>query len=216
MSIEQYAKKWPRAYQWVTAVLEPYKGLDRASVINERYEPVWPDDAPPPTDEMIEQGAIYLGRGRPRRNPPLFHGWLGDWFKWHKGRCVGVTDSHFALDPSGPNADAIIREFRPDLIDDHEQGTEFVHNEHRANIPYPIVRIVWRDSYGCAPDWSPLSNAQEQIHLCVSIGFLVLDGQDVKVVVPHMSPANESIGAEEQGCGDMAIPTASISHLEYL
>ena len=44
--------------------------------------------------------------------------------------------------------------------------------------------------------------------LCRSVGWLVYDGDECKVVVPHLS--DERAQAPRQGCGDMTIPTCAI------
>ncbi len=54
-----------------------------------------------------------------------------------------------------------------------------------TTVPFPLVRIEWVDSFGCQTDWSPLDNVKDVRHACVSVGYLVEDGQHVKVVVPH-------------------------------
>lgn len=73
-----------------------------------------------------------------------------------------------------------------------------------------LVKVTWIDSYGVGASWQPLSEASDVEHTCISVGYLAKDGRNVKVVVPHYSPVNKEIDAEEQGCGDMAIPCGSI------
>ena len=73
-----------------------------------------------------------------------------------------------------------------------------------------LVKVTWIDSFGVGVNWQPLSNASDIEHTCVSVGYLAKDGRHVKVIVPHYSPANTDIDAEEQGCGDMAIPCGAI------
>ena len=79
-----------------------------------------------------------------------------------------------------------------------------------------LVRIEWVDSYGAGSAWEPTDNLVDEYHICVSVGYLALDGEKVKIIIPHLSPANEKIGAEEQGCGDMAIPVVSIIKMTSL
>ena len=43
--------------------------------------------------------------------------------------------------------------------------------------------------------------------ICQSVGWLLHDGEDCKVVVPHVAQQ------AEQGCGDMTIPTASVRRI---
>jgi hypothetical protein len=42
-----------------------------------------------------------------------------------------------------------------------------------------------------------------------SVGWLVYDGDDCKMIVPHLSEAQHS-DAKQQGCGDMTIPASSV------
>lgn len=79
-----------------------------------------------------------------------------------------------------------------------------------------LVLIRWVDSYGCSTDWNEIANARAIAHECVSVGWIVKDGVDAVVVVPHLSPANDDIAAVEQGCGDMTIPTSAIRSIEDL
>jgi hypothetical protein len=73
-----------------------------------------------------------------------------------------------------------------------------------------LVKIEWVDSFGVSPDWRLIGEVKDKAHVCISVGYLAIDGANVKVIVPHLSPANKDIGSESQGCGDMAIPVSSI------
>ena len=73
-----------------------------------------------------------------------------------------------------------------------------------------LVIIEWIDSYGVGSEWESLDNIIDESHICISVGYLAMDGKNIKVVIPHISPANDIIGAKEKGCGDMAIPACSI------
>jgi len=44
---------------------------------------------------------------------------------------------------------------------------------------------------------------------CRSVGWLLHDTKECKVVVPHLSEENHAEAAQ-QGCGDMTIPTQAI------
>ena len=79
-----------------------------------------------------------------------------------------------------------------------------------------IVKIEWIDSYGCGASWGEFDDMKDITHTCVSIGYLALDGENVKVIVPHHSPENKEIDAREMGCGDMTIPTVSIIKITEL
>ena len=71
-----------------------------------------------------------------------------------------------------------------------------------------LVLIEWLDSFGCSATWQPLEGCQAKPLRCRSVGWLVYDGADCKVIVPHISQSHES--APDQGCGDMTIPSAAI------
>lgn len=73
-----------------------------------------------------------------------------------------------------------------------------------------LVKIEWVDSFGVGTRWESLDNIIDENHICISVGYLALDGKNIKVIVPHISPANDIIGAVETGCGDMSIPVCSI------
>ena len=73
-----------------------------------------------------------------------------------------------------------------------------------------IVKIEWVDSYGVTGDWLPTSEAKDVKHVCVSVGFIVVDGAHSIVLASNLSPKNDKIDAEEMTCGNMAIPTKAI------
>ena len=73
-----------------------------------------------------------------------------------------------------------------------------------------LVKVEWVDSYGVGSTWEAWHEVKDVAHTCISVGYLALDGENVKVIVPHVSPENDVIGAEQTGCGDMSIPCCSI------
>jgi len=83
-------------------------------------------------------------------------------------------------------------------------------------IIYPLVLIKWIDSYGCSPLWEATEDLNPQPHYCYSVGWIVKETPEVVVIIPHMSPSNEDIDAEEQGCGDMTIPVVCIKKRTHL
>jgi hypothetical protein len=72
-----------------------------------------------------------------------------------------------------------------------------------------LVLIEWLDSYGCSSQWRDLNIVDVKPMVCRSVGWLLHDGKDCKVIVPHVSDQNidHELG---QGCGDMTIPTKAI------
>ncbi len=77
-------------------------------------------------------------------------------------------------------------------------------------IPYKLVMVKWADSYGCSPVWAEIPAGPPTPHYCFSAGWLVRESEDAIVIVPHISPKNREIGAEESGCGEMTIPRRAI------
>ena len=71
-----------------------------------------------------------------------------------------------------------------------------------------LVLIEWVDSYGCSPNWEDLTEtANPEPMMCRSVGWLLHDGSGCKVIVPHVADVTND---SQQGCGNMAIPTACI------
>jgi hypothetical protein len=71
----------------------------------------------------------------------------------------------------------------------------------------PLVLIEWQDSHGVSSEWQYLSQCHPFALVCKSVGWLVYDGRDSKVIVPHLTNSEH---AKQQGCGDMTIPTAAV------
>lgn len=71
-----------------------------------------------------------------------------------------------------------------------------------------LVLIEWADSLGCSSSWTPLAGVDPKPLICQSVGWLLHDDAEVKVVVPHVSKASPH--ADQQGCGDMLIPARSV------
>lgn len=83
-------------------------------------------------------------------------------------------------------------------------------------ITYPLVMVEWTDSYGCSSSWEEIPSQPPPQHHCFSVGWLIHDSDDVIVVVPHITPQHDEIGAEENGCGDMTIPKCSVVNVTKL
>ncbi len=75
-----------------------------------------------------------------------------------------------------------------------------------------LVYVEWFDSYGCSPSWTEIKDIKPSPMVCRSVGWLLYDGDECKVVVPHMMPDDHD-HAEPQGCGDMTIPVVAIKRV---
>ena len=71
-----------------------------------------------------------------------------------------------------------------------------------------LVLVEWIDSYGCSPAWESLSDCQPKLMQCRSVGWLLHDGDDCKVIIPHLSERHDDV--TKQGCGDMTIPSRAV------
>ena len=72
-----------------------------------------------------------------------------------------------------------------------------------------LVLVEWVDSFGCSSSWQDLSDCSPEPLICKSVGWLAHDGENCKVVIPHMAEDHGSV--KRQGCGDMTIPTKALS-----
>jgi len=75
-----------------------------------------------------------------------------------------------------------------------------------------LVFVEWLDSYGCSSTWQSIENCNPQAMVCYSVGWLLHDGKDCKVIVPHITDPNSNV-VNRQGCGDMTIPVRAILRL---
>ena len=77
-----------------------------------------------------------------------------------------------------------------------------------------LVLIEWVDTFGCSTEWQEICDLSPTVLCCRSVGWLAYDGEDCKVIIPHLSKSHES--APPQGCGDMTIPTCAIRSIKDL
>jgi hypothetical protein len=79
-----------------------------------------------------------------------------------------------------------------------------------------LVLIEWVDSHGPVEGWRVLEGElRPEVLKCKSVGWLIHDGEDCKIVVPHIA-GDESDGIPFQGRGDLTIPCRSITALKEL
>jgi hypothetical protein len=77
----------------------------------------------------------------------------------------------------------------------------------KSDKGYRLVLIEWQDSWGCSPRWEYIDGCEPAVLLCRSVGWLIYDGKDCKVIVPHLTKSEH---VRQQGCGDMTIPTPAV------
>jgi hypothetical protein len=78
-----------------------------------------------------------------------------------------------------------------------------------------LVLCEWMDSHGCSPTWQTAEpDIEPRLMTCKSVGWMLRKSRQCIVIVPHLS-TNTDI-AEQQGCGDMTIPTTAIIRLARL
>ncbi len=68
---------------------------------------------------------------------------------------------------------------------------------------------------GCSSTWEEISDCVTSPVKCQSVGWLIYDDAQCKVIVPHLSQANHP-NVKEQGCGDMTIPASAILNIKDL
>ena len=79
-----------------------------------------------------------------------------------------------------------------------------------------LVLVEWLDAHSGRgwQDVAQIERAAEPLY-CRSVGWLVFESKDCKVLVPHV--AGERNGEVMlQGCGDMTIPTSAIVKMKVL
>lgn len=80
-----------------------------------------------------------------------------------------------------------------------------------------LVLIDWVDSHRNPNSWTPLDEFPAPKPLvCRSVGWLAHDGNDCKVVIPHLIEGGQNGATPEQGCGDMTIPAQAILRMYEL
>jgi len=81
----------------------------------------------------------------------------------------------------------------------------------------PLVLVEWSDSFGCGSRWGDIDLPHEStgVQVCRSAGWLAYDGDDYKLVIPHISLIKDE-DEPDQGCGDMAIPSAAVISITRL
>jgi hypothetical protein len=83
---------------------------------------------------------------------------------------------------------------------------------NRLETP-PLVLIEWVDSGQPMSAWQWLNQLRQHLpHRCVSVGFLVQDDDQAKVLAPNLG-ASDGSGAFDQASGLTTIPTAAVQRM---
>jgi hypothetical protein len=79
----------------------------------------------------------------------------------------------------------------------------------------PLVMIEWVDSAQPTAQWVHLANVEtREAVLCVSVGWLIQDGKEVKVLAPNMGEVNSRDNVQVSGV--IRIPTRCIRKITKL
>ena len=79
-----------------------------------------------------------------------------------------------------------------------------------------LVMIEWVDSGQPIPGWQWLSDLDlRRAHKCGSVGFLVQDDAQTKVIAPNLAASNGD-NEWDQASGLFTIPTAAVIRIEKL
>jgi hypothetical protein len=64
----------------------------------------------------------------------------------------------------------------------------------------PLVLVEWEDSAQPIAQWMHLANVEiKNAILCVSVGWLIQDGPEVKVIAPNMGEVNNADNVQVSG-----------------
>jgi hypothetical protein len=80
---------------------------------------------------------------------------------------------------------------------------------------FRLVFVEWEDLAVGASGCGETAGACPSVVTVRSVGWSVHDGQDCKLIVPHLSEAGH-VNTKQQGCGDMTIPASSVRTLDDL
>jgi hypothetical protein len=78
----------------------------------------------------------------------------------------------------------------------------------------PLVLVEWVDSHSHSGWQSLAGGLEDRVLVCRSVGWLLLDGQEAKVVAPHLN--EQEPGIPPQGSGIMTIPASAVRRLVRL
>ncbi len=74
-----------------------------------------------------------------------------------------------------------------------------------------LVYIEWVDSSSSVTgEWIEVDRLKPECLLVHSVGWLIHDGEDCKILLPHLT------ADKKQGCGEMIIPASAIRSVSNL
>jgi hypothetical protein len=80
----------------------------------------------------------------------------------------------------------------------------------------PLVLIEWLDSGQPVPTWQWLEHIEpRRPHLCVSVGFLMQDDAEAKMLAPNLGASNGS-SDWDKASGVITIPTSAVQRMVRL
>lgn len=79
----------------------------------------------------------------------------------------------------------------------------------RSKTDYRLVYVEWEDSQVGTAGWGFTEGVKPSLATVRSVGWLVYDGKDCKMIVPHLSK-DDTGHIQQQGCGDITIPTSAV------
>jgi len=85
----------------------------------------------------------------------------------------------------------------------------------KSKLTVPLVWIEWEDSGQAIPQWQWLDNLEAPTATkCITVGFLVLDDEQVKAVAVSLGDGNDPETAQVSGV--VTIPSRCIVQMERL
>lgn len=78
-----------------------------------------------------------------------------------------------------------------------------------SDVGFPLVLIEWVDSSRLGDGWRMLDEIEApEPHRCLSVGFVVKESKDAKVLVPNLADVRSD--DNKQAYGGIIIPTRAI------
>jgi hypothetical protein len=85
----------------------------------------------------------------------------------------------------------------------------------RKTTKYPLVLIRWVDSTLGFQGWKWIEDEPKEISIMVSVGFLIYEDKDVKILCPHIK-GDFRTAENILATGDIKIPVSAIRKIKVL